>query len=160
MLSFLPRRVERCRSPASRSCPDAPWSSWDLCSAGYPPVLVCGHLQCRHPSALPPAPLPRNRLAFCCPPVCAHNQRGASWGSEGLPGEVQDAESTAHHTVLGTQVFAAPPPTNGCCSAVLWVCPPPSCFTAPATALGAEPGVFLTLQPDLSFSVLLCPGPG
>lgn len=110
MLSFLPRRVERCRSPASRSCPDAPWSSWDLCSAGYPPVLVCGHLQCRHPSALPPAPLPRNRLAFCCPPVCAHNQRGASWGSEGLPGEVQDAESTAHHTVLGTQVFAAPPP--------------------------------------------------
>lgn len=31
-------------------------------------------------------------------------------------------------------------------------------LSAPATALGAKPGVFLTLQPDLSLSVLLCPG--
>ena len=88
---------------------------------GTPRVLVCGRLQCRHLSAPPPPlpPPPRNMLVFCRPPVCAHDQRGASRGSERLPGEVQDAESTPRHTVLGAQVFAAPIHSHGCRSAVL-----------------------------------------
>ena len=142
LLSSLPRRVERCRSSVSRSLPDALWFSQNLLSEGYPqsPGVWVPAVQasvCTSPSA--PRPPPRNMLVFCHPPVCAHDPRGASRGSECLPGEVQDAESTPRHTVLGAQVFAAPLHSLGCRSAALWVRPPPSCFTAPACLLRLLP---------------------
>ena len=125
-------------------------------------LLVCECLQCRHLSAPSPQP-PETRLLSAIHWFVLTTSVVLP-GAQRLLGTVQDAESTPRHTVPGVQAFAGTPALitaallrSGCAPHPPASQPQPVC---PGYCPGAEPGVFLTLQPDPSFSALLCPGPG
>ena len=119
---------------------------------------ICLHLPLRTP---PPAQehacfLPSTGL--CSRPAWCFPGLGVS------PGRSSGCRVHAPSHSPGGAGLRCPPPLSWlplCCA----LGAPPTLLlhspslSAPATALGAEPGVFLTLLPDPSFSVLLCPGP-